>query len=72
MLEIRPLISAALVLANAGRISVHVRRQGPVATIVAGRGLTILGSFFASRQHGSAAPVPGVPGGTEKKERKQP
>ena len=75
MLEIRPVVpvvAAAFVLVNAGRISVHVRRQRPEATIVAGRGFSMLASFFDSRQHRRAAAAPGIPGGTEKKERKQP
>jgi hypothetical protein len=52
MLEIRPVpvVAATSVFVNAGRISVHVRRQCPEATIVAGRGFTVFGSFFERKQ----------------------
>ena len=72
MLEIRAITTTAFVLMNAVAISVHVRRQGPGATLVVSRSFTMLRSFLSSVQDRRAAPAPGIPGGTERNERKRP
>jgi hypothetical protein len=72
MLEIRAVTTAAFVLMNAIGISLHVRRQGPGATLVVSRGFTMFRSFVGSEQDRRAAAAPGIPGGTECNERKRP
>jgi hypothetical protein len=72
MLEIRAVTTAAFVLMNAIGISLHVRRQGPGATLVVSRSFTTLRSFLGSEQDRRAAAAPGIPGGAEQNERKRP
>lgn len=72
MFEIRAVTTAAFVLANAVGISLHVRRQGPGATLVVSRSFTMLRSFLGSEQDRRAAAAPGIPGGAECNERKRP
>ena len=72
MLEIRAVTTAAFVLMNAVGISLHVRRQGPGATLVVSRSFTMLRSFLGSEQDRRAAAAPGIPGGAECNERKRP
>jgi hypothetical protein len=72
MLEIRAVTTAAFVLMNAIAISLHVRRQGPGATLVVSRSFTMLRSFLGSEQDRRAAAAPGIPGGAECNERKRP
>ena len=72
MFEIRAVTTAAFVLMKAVGISLHVRRQGPGATLVVSRSLTMLRSFLGSEQDRRAAAAPGIPGGAEKNERKRP
>jgi hypothetical protein len=72
MFEIRAVTTAAFVLMNAVGISLHVRRQGPGATLVVNRSFTMLRSFLGSEQDRRAAAAPGIPGGAECNERKRP